>query len=246
MTRDRLKTYLEGVIDDIRTNYIEAQEKIQEIQKAANIEYDWYGSTPVRLDSNGIAAKKQRGRDAANEKMQEYRKKAEKLIQEATDHIANVKKAAIQDLTAAEPVPTDVQLRMAEQIKKEYSTDGNVLSLDRVKQFESDMNYHVENETVKAYPYYLAAKDIFGDTGSNAEILNTVYNKLFPDIAAKQAVVDGINELEAFFKTAVICHKFDTIQVATEADQLEMIRMKEELQQLGTIGKLNQRVIRYV
>ena len=62
--------------------------------------------------------------------------------------------------------------------------------------------------------------------------MNAVYNKLFPDIAAKQAVVDGINELEAFFKTAVICHKFDTIQVATEADQLEMIRMKEELQKL--------------
>lgn len=246
MTRDQLKKYLDGVIDDIRTLYVKTQETIQNIQKQSNSEWTKAYSIPVHMTPEQQERMKELGRDAANKAMQEYREAAEKLIQEATDHIANVKKAAIQDLTAAEPVPTDIQLRMAEQIKKEYSTDGNVLSLDRVKQFERDMNYHAENETVKAYPYYMAAKDIFGDSGSNAEILNAVYNKLFPDIAAKQAVVDGINELEAFFKTAVICHKFDTIQVATEADQLEMIRMKEELQQLGTIGKLNQRVIRYV
>ena len=133
-----------------------------------------------------------------------------------------MKKSAIQDLTAAEPVPTDIQLRMAEQIKKEYRNGNNALSLDRVKQFEADMNYHVENETVKAYPFYLAAKDLFPDNGGNADILNAAYMKLFP------------------------AHKLDTITaINSEADQLEVIRLKEELASLGEIGSLNQRVIQY-
>lgn len=244
MTRDQLKNYLEGVIDDIRTLYVKTQETIQDIQKQSNSGWTKVYSIPVHMTPEQQERMEEIGRDAANKAMQEYREAAEKLIQEATDHIAYVKKAAIQDLTAAEPVPTDVQLRMAEQIKKEYSKDGNALSPDRAHQFEADMNYHVENETVKAYPYYLAATDIFGSAG--AERLDDIYNRLFPEIAEKQAVVDGINEVEVFFKTAMICHKFDTMQTATEADQLEMIRLKNELQQMGTIGELNQRVIRYV
>ena len=36
MTKDQLKKYLDGVIDDIRTLYIKTQEKLREIQKKAN------------------------------------------------------------------------------------------------------------------------------------------------------------------------------------------------------------------
>lgn len=94
------------------------------------------------------------GRDVVNQMNAEYRAEVEKLIQEATEFIATVKKKAVQDLTAAEPLPTDVQLRMAEQIKKEYTTNGNAIAVDRAVKFQDDMNFHVENETVKAYPYY--------------------------------------------------------------------------------------------
>lgn len=132
------------------------------------------------------------------------------------------------------------------QIKKEYRNGNNALSLDRVKQFEADMNYHVENETVKAYPFYLAAKDLFPDNGGNAEILNAAYIKLFPAIAEKRSVLDGVGECERFFRAAIITHKLDTITaINSEADQLEVIRLKEELASLGEIGKLNQRVIQY-
>lgn len=245
MTNEQLKKYLSGVIDDIRTLYVRTQEAVQEIQKQSQSEYTKIYGVPIRMTEEQRAQMSAVGQDSVNKLIFEYRETVDKAVQEALDFVATVKKTAVQDLAAAEPVPTDVQLRMAEQIKKKYNSGGNVLSIDRVKQFETDMNYHVDNETVKAYPYYLAAKDLFPDNGNNADILNTVYNKLFPAIAEKQAALDGINELETYFKTAVICHKFDTISNPTEADQLEMIRMKEELQQLGTIGKLNQRVIRY-
>ena len=115
-----------------------------------------------------------------------------------------------------------------------------------MKQFEADMNYHVENETVKAYPFYLAAKDLFPDNGGNADILNAAYMKLFPAITEKQSVLDEIGECERFFRAAIITHKLDTITaINSEADQLEVIRLKEELASLGEIGKLNQRVIQY-
>lgn len=246
MTKDQLKKYLDGVIDDIRTLYVKTQEKLQEIQKKASSEWTTVYNIPVHMTPEQQATNVAVMQDAANKLNQEYRESVEKMILEAEDTLKTIKKTAIQDLTAAEPVPTDVQLRMAEQIKKEYSSGNNALSLDRVKQFETDMNYHVDNETVKAYPFYLAAKDLFPDDGNNADILNTIYNKLFPEIAEKQAVIDGIEECERFFRAAIITHKFDTISNPTEADQLEMIRMKLELNELGKIGNLNQRVICYV
>lgn len=246
MTKDQLKKYLDGVINDIRTLYVKTQEHIQDIQKKATSEWTTVYSVPVHMTSEQQAANAAVMQDAANKLNQEYREAVEKAIQEAADTIATVKKAAIQDLAAAEPVPTDVQLRMAEQIKKEYGSGSKALSVDRVKQFEADMNFHVENETVKAYPFYLAAKDLFPDDGNNASIFDSIYGKLFPAIAEKQAVLDGINECERFFKAAVITHKLDTIAaVTTEADQFEVIRMKQELSELGEIEKLNQRIIKY-
>ncbi len=246
MTQEQLKKYLNGVIDEIRTLYVKTQEQIQEVQKKAQSGYSSFYNIPIRLTAEQAESQEQIGRDVANKIMAEYREAVEKLIQEAEDTLKTVKKAAIQDFTAAEPVPTELQLRMMDQIKKEYSTDKDGLNLTQVKKFEDAMNYHVDNETVKAYPYYLAAKDLFPDDTNNAEILNSVYMKLFPALAEKKAVIAGIEEYEKFFKTAVICHKLDTISNATEADQFEMIRMKQELAALGTIDKLNQRVITYV
>lgn len=246
MTKEQLKKYLDGVIDDVRTLYIKTQEKVQEIQKKANSEWITVYSVPVHMTLEQQAANAAVMQDAANKLNQEYKEVTEKAVQEATDFLATVKKTAIQDLTAAEPVPTDVQLRMAEQIKKEYSNGNNALSLDRVKQFEADMNYHVENETVKAFPFYLAAKDLFPNNGSNADILNAAYMKLFPAITEKQAVLAEVEECERFFRAAIITHKLDTITaINSEADQLEVIRLKEELASLGEIGKLNQRIINY-
>ena len=70
--------------------------------------------------------------------------------------------------------------------------------------------------------------------------------KLFPAITEKQSVLDEIGECERFFRAAIITHKLDTITaINSEADQLEVIRLKEELASLGEIGKLNQRVIQY-
>lgn len=242
MTKDQMKKYLEKVIEDIRSKYVKTQEALQDIQKKANSEWTTVYSIPVHMTPEQQEATAGVMREAANQLLAAYREDVEKLVQEATDTIAAEKKVIIQALTAAEPVPTDVQLRMAEQIKKEYGSNGNALSLDRVKQFESDMNYHVDNETVKGYPYYLVAVELFP---GNAEILDEVYAKLFPAIPEKKAALADVEECERFFKTAVIIHKFDTISNPTEADQLEMIRMKQELAELGAIDKLSQRVIRY-
>lgn len=132
MTKDQLKKYLDGVIDDIRTLYVKTQEKLREIQKKANSEWTTVYNIPVHMTPDQQAANAAVMQDAANKLNQEYKEAVEKAIQEATDTIAAVKKSAIQDLTAAEPVPTDIQLRMAEQIKKEYRNGNNALSLDRV------------------------------------------------------------------------------------------------------------------
>jgi hypothetical protein len=243
MTKDQLKKYLDSVIDDIRKLYINTQERIQEIQKNASSEWTTVYSVPVHMTPEQQATNAAIMQDAVNKLNEEYRNKVDAKIQEAMDFIATLKKTAIQDVAAAEPVPTDIQLRMAEQIKKEYGYNGNALALDRVNQFETDMNYHVDNETVKGYPYYLVAMELFPD---NAEILDSVYKKLFPSLVEKKAALADIEECERFFKATIIIHKFDTISNPTEADQLELIRMKTELAELGEIGKLNQRVIRYL
>lgn len=245
MTKEQLMKYLNGVIEEIRTLYVKTQEQIQEVRKKSLSTWNTFYNTLVKLTPEQAESQEQIGRDVVNKIMAEYHDALDKLIREAEDTIATVKKAAIQDFTAAEPVPTELQLRMMEQIKKEYATDKDGLNLTQVKKFEDAMNYHVDNETVKAYPYYLAAKDLFPDDANNAEILNGVYMRLFPALTERQAVIDGIAECEKFFKTAVICHKMDTISNATEADQFETIRMKQELAALGTIDKLNQRVITY-
>lgn len=204
MTKDQLKKYLSGVIDDIRTLYVKTQEQVKEIQKKAGSEWTTVYSVPVHMTPEQQAANAAVMQDAANKLISNYQEAVEKAVQEALDFVATVKKTAIQELTAAEPVPTDVQLRMAEQIKKEYGSGSKALPVDRVKQFEADMNFHVENETVKAYPFYLAAKDLFPDDGNNTSILDSIYGKLFPAIAEKQAVLDGINECERWFRAAVI------------------------------------------
>lgn len=49
MTKDQLKKYLDGVIDDIRTLYIKTQEKLREIQKKANSEWTTVYNVPVHM-----------------------------------------------------------------------------------------------------------------------------------------------------------------------------------------------------
>jgi len=246
MTKEQLKRYLETTMNDIRTLYLVTQEKIAEVKKQSNSEWTKIYNTPVRMTPEQQASMAELGRDVVNQMNAEYRAEVEKLIQEATEFIATVKKKAVQDLTAAEPLPTDVQLRMAEQIKKEYTTNGNAIAVDRAVKFQDDMNFHVENETVKAYPYYLVAKEVFPDDANNRELLDSVYLKIFPEFAERKAALKEIEECERFFKASVIIHKFDTITNPTEVDQLEMIRMKRELNELGAIDKLNQRPLTYI
>jgi len=246
MTKEQLKRYLETTMNDIRTLYLVTQEKIAEVKKQSNSEWTKIYNTPVRMTPEQQASMAELGRDVVNQMNAEYRAEVEKLIQEATEFIATVKKKAVQDLTAAEPLPTDVQLRMAEQIKKEYTTSGNAIAVDRAVKFQDDMNFHVENETVKAYPYYLVAKEVFPDDANNRELLDSVYLKIFPEFAERKAALKEIEECERFFKASVIIHKFDTITNPTEVDQLEMIRMKRELNELGAIDKLNQRPLTYI
>lgn len=240
MTKEQLKKYLENTINEIRTLYVATQEKIAEVQKQSNSEWTKIYNIPVRMTAEQQANMATLGRDAVNQMNAEYHSEVEKLIQEATEFVGVVKKKAIQDLIAAEPVPTDVQLRMAEQIKKEYTINGNAIAVDRAVKFQDDMNFHVENETVKAYPYYLAAKEIFPDDTGNSELLDSVYLKIFPELAERKAALNEIEECERFFKTSVIIHKFDTITDPTEVDQLEMIRLKQELADLGGISQVNQ------
>ena len=246
MTKEQLKRYLENTMNDIRTLYLVTQEKIAEVKKQSNSEWTKIYNTPVRMTPEQRANMAALGRDVINQMNAEYRAEVEKLIQEATEFIATVKKKAVQDLAAAEPLPTDVQLRMAEQIKKEYTTNGNAIAVDRAVKFQDEMNFHVENETVKAYAYYLVAKELFPDDANNREMLDSVYMKIFPEVALRTAALKEIEECERFFKASVIIHKFDTITNPTEVDQLEMIRMKSELNELGAIDKLNQGVMKYI
>lgn len=246
MTKEQLQKYLNGVIDDMRNLYVNTQQQCEELRKQADKDWAYFGTSLMKLTENQKAGAAAIAQDAVNKLMQDYREKIDQLMQEAENFIAEVKKAAVQDLVAAEPVPTDVQLRMVDQIKREYHQTGkNELNLVEVRKFENAMNYHVENGTVKAYPYYLAALEMFPEK-ANDDILDNIYKKLFPAVEEKKAVFAGIEECERFFKTSVICHKMDTISPETAVDQLEIIRMKQELAALGTIDKLNQRVITYV
>lgn len=200
MTKDQLKKYLDSVIDDVRKLYVKTQEQIQEVQKKAQSGYSSFYNIPVRLTAEQAESQEQIGRDIANKIMADYREALEKQIQETENTITIIKKAAIQDFAAAEPVPTDLQLRMVEQIKKEYSADKGGLLLTQVKKFEDEMNYHVDNETVKGYPYYLAAKDLFPDDANNVEILNGIYMKLFPVLAEKKPLLMALKNVKGFSK----------------------------------------------
>ena len=85
MTKDQLKKYLDGVIDDIRTLYIKTQEKLREIQKKANSEWTTVYNVPVHMTPDQQAANAAVMQDAANKLNQEYKEAVEKAIQEATE-----------------------------------------------------------------------------------------------------------------------------------------------------------------
>ena len=249
MNQEQLKKYLEGAINDIRTLYVTYQKKFDELEHEGHAEYTMMGIYQIHLSDEQQRQRAEQARNIGNQLMEEYRDAEKKAVEEVETFLAELKKEAVQELTAAEPVPTENQLTMIDMIRREYTVpEGAALDMVKARKFEQELNFHVDNETVKAFPYWCVAKEIFPETESSAAILNDMYDRIFPDVAEKRKQLEMIEHHERWFKAAVIGHKMDTMTRETEVDNLEIIRMKSELFDLGYGAEANKhdRVITYI
>lgn len=229
-----LASYIDDQLTKIRKTYKNYEDKAEEIKKKYSSEWiEMYG-TPVHISPERVNENIQIGREVVGKLFEECDTEIGKIIKETEDTIAAEHKKAIQAYVASEPVPTDEQLKRVEQLRSEYHIGGVFATM----KFMNDMDFHVKNETVYAYPYYLIAKGVLSDDIENKTRLNNIYMSLFPEIQKKADELKTVEELNNLFKTQVIIFKFNTKGEAM--DLMERIKLKLELQDMGTISQLPQ------
>lgn len=229
-----LGKYIDEKITSLRKVHVDYQEAMEKITKHYSSEWVTMRNTPIHISPEAVAANEGIGREIAGKLIEERDAEIDKIIKEAEDTLAAEKKKAIQEYAAAEPVPTDEQLRRVDQLRSEY-TVGGIFTMTK---FKDEMDFHVENETVYAYPYYLLARGQLTDSLDDQERLNRIYNTLFPQITEKAAALKSVEEWIKVFRTQVILFRF-----SFEGDtmgQLDKIRLKLELQDMGTANQLAQ------
>lgn len=232
-----LGKYIDDQLTRIRKISSTYNTKAEELEKKQSKEWGDVLGMPVHLTTEQIANNIAIGRELVGKLFEERDAEIEKVIKETEEKLAEQKKVAIQDCVAAEPVPTDEQLRRVEHLRAEYGVGESMITAD----FISDMNFHVANETVSAYSYYLLAKSVMQKTPENERMLQDTYTKLFPQIAEKASALKNVEDYINVFRSNVILFKFSiATPVQTQEEQIARIRMKRELAELGAINQLVQ------
>lgn len=223
---DLLK-YIDTQLSKIRQTKKKYDEAIEKVNKSYASEYALYGGIQVHLSPEQVEVNKANGREIVGKLLEERDAEVQKIIQETEEALAAEKKKAIQAYTAAEPVPTDEDFRRVEQLKDEYSIGENSVNVGTLT---ADMNFHVENETVYAFAYYLLAKKSMQKTPETEKMLQETYIRLFPQIQVKADELKNVEDAIKVFRSQVILYKFATNENISFA---ESVSMKCELQSLG-------------
>lgn len=222
-----LLVYIDSKLSRIRQTKKKYDEAIEKVNKSYASEYAFYGGIQVHLSPEQVEVNKANGREIVGKLLEERDAEVQKIVQEAEETLSAEKKKAIQEYVASEPVPTDEDFRRVEQLKDEYSNGENTVN---VAKLTADMNFHVENETVYAFAYYLLAKKSMQKTPDAERVLQETYIRLFPQIQVKAAELKAVEDAIKVFKSQVILYKF----AANENISFEeSVNMKCELQSLG-------------
>ncbi|MCD8042444.1 MAG: hypothetical protein LUH10_05210 [Tannerellaceae bacterium] len=220
----------ENALDEMRKIYKRYQDGMQKITNAYSKEWKVIGGIQFRLSDEAVSKNIEIGQEINGQLKQEYTEAIQKIIDDTEETLATAKKKAIQDKTAAEPVPTEEDLRRVEQLRNRYSHSGVLNQMD----FNIDIAFHVENETVQAYAYYLLGKEQSRGDEETEQKLNEVYNKLFPEIAVKDAIVKEVEEAIRQFRIGVILFTFGTDETLnTPEGNFRSISLKVQLNDLG-------------
>lgn len=232
-----LGKYIDSQLTEIRSISAKCEAKIEEIKKKQSSGWTEMYGVPIHLSTEQIAANEPTVREAIGKIMEERDKEIEKIIQETEEKLAEEKKRAIQACAAAEPVPTDEQLRRVEQLKTEYGVGESMI----LAKFIEDMDFHVTNGTVYAYSYYLLARTVMQKTPESERKLQEIYIKLFPSIPERAAELKSVEDYINVFRSNIILFKFSVASpVQSQEEQIARIRMKRELAELGAINQLPQ------
>lgn len=211
-----MKEYIEKVAADIKAL---EQEKKDKIAKASQLPAEGtvivYQGVAIRIDENARKNLKESADRSIGEIRKESEEKIEAKNQECLNHIAAEKKKLRQEIVKIEPIPTAEQVIVTEQLVKQYH---NMVNSEK---FFADMQFHIENETVKALPYYFASKELFPDDPQIDLVLRT----LVPAIAKKENEIMEIEEMERVYKSFYINFQLNN----TVVDNMQSIRLKHEL-----------------
>lgn len=210
-----MKEYIEKVAADIQNLHTKVQEEIKSIREEASKDWVMIYGTMVKVSQSQKETFCAIAQDKANKKMAEFKEKLEARNQECLDHIADERKKLHQAIVNAEPIPTSEQVIVTEQLVKQYHNMVNSTK------FFADMQFHIENETAKALPYYFASKEMFPDDPQVDAVLRT----LVPAIAEKETELLEIDEMERIYKAFYINFQLSN----TVVDNMQSIRLKREL-----------------
>lgn len=231
---DLLK-YVDNQVTKIRQTKIRYDKVVEDVKKKATSEYGTFGGISIKYDAEQVAVNKSQGETVIHQLYAECDKEIEKIITETETTLVAEKKRVIQEYAAAEPVPTTDDFNRIEQLKLDYGVSSdNAIATGRLV---LDMNFHVENETVFAFAYYLLAKKVLVKTPENEQLLQDTYLKLFPIIQQKADELDAVEDAIKVFKSEVILYKMASNENLSCA---ESVSMKVELESLGYYERLQE------
>lgn len=210
-----MKEYIEKVAAEIQDLHTEYQKDIKKIRE--DMVKEWvaiYGEV-TKANASQKAAFDMIEQDKINKRKQDFLNNLEAKNQECLNHIAAERKKLHQGIVNAEPIPTSEQVIVTEQLVKQYH---NMVNSEK---FFADMQFHIENETAKALPYYFASKEMFPDDLQVDAVLRT----LVPAIAEMENKLLEIDEMERIYKVFYINFQLSN----TVTDNMQSIRLKHEL-----------------
>ncbi len=226
---------VQAKLDEIRNVHSKYSEAIAKVQAEASKEWIEKYGMPMHISPEAVERNKENAREFVGELMKEYKDTIQRLVDEGEATLSGEKRIAIQEYAAAEHVPTQDDLNRMEVLKREYNTKG---IFDENK-FMFDCDFHMENQTVFAYPYYLMALERVKEKGDEAaqKALNDKYVQLYPELGSKAAALDTVEAQIRAFRIGVINFRFDTEEVLkTHEGWEESVRLKGQLLELGYYG----------
>lgn len=180
------RKYAESQIGKIQTV---KEQKVQALGKIKNTNTTLVGTKLYSVAPEQKAA-------MTNQAAKEFDAEVKRIISETSAHLSEARKKAFQALTAAQPVPGDSQRAQANDIVKQYARQSS--DMQRELKFKNELSAHLENATVRAHPYMLAATEIFGENFVTDEMRDVIAPALKEKRAALQNIQEAVNDMEIF------------------------------------------------